>query len=55
MNDVYNVVRQAVELFRDVHLGLRAGNAGIDADERTCSTCCLIAWCGPWCSFGWLT
>ena len=24
MNDVYNVVRQAVELLRDVHLGLKA-------------------------------
>ena len=38
MNDVYNVVRQAVELLHDVHLGLMASNAGAGADERTCST-----------------
>ena len=38
MNDVYNVIRQAVELLRDVHLGLRASNAGVGADERTYST-----------------
>ena len=50
MNDVYNVVCQAVELLRDVHLGLRAGNVGVGADERTCSTFCLIAWSDPWCS-----
>ena len=35
VNDVYNVVRQAVELLRDVHLGLRASNVGAGADERT--------------------
>ena len=50
MNDVYNIVCQAVELFRDVHLGLRASNIGVGADERTCCTCCLIAWSGPLCS-----
>ena len=55
MNDVYSVVRQAVELFCDVHLGLRAINVGFGADERTCSTFCLIAWRGPRCSCGWLT
>ena len=49
MNDVYNV-RQAVELLRDVHLGLRASNVGVGADERTCSTFRLITWSGPWCS-----
>ena len=38
MNDVYNVVRQAVELLRDVHLGLRASNVGVGADKRTYST-----------------
>ena len=43
MNDVYNA-RQAVELLRDVHLGLRASNVGVGPDERTCSTFCLIAW-----------
>ena len=48
MNDVHNVVRQAAELLRDVHLGLRASNVGVGADERTCSTFCLIAWSGPW-------
>ena len=55
VNDVYNVVRQAVELLRDVHLGLSASNVGAVADERTCSTFCLIAWSGPWCSCGWFT
>ena len=55
VNDVYSVVRQAVELLRDVHLGLRDSNVGVGADERTCSTFCLIAWSGPWCSCGWLT
>ena len=44
MNDVYDVVCQAVELLRDVHLGLRASNVGVGTDERTCSTFCLIAW-----------
>ena len=43
MNDVYSVVRQAVELFCDVHLGVRAINTGVGADERTCSTFCLTA------------
>ena len=43
MNDIYNVVCQAVELFCDVHLGLRTSNVGIGADERTCSTFCSIA------------
>ena len=52
MNDLYNVVRQVVELFRDVHLGLRASNVGVGADDRTCSMFCLIAWSGPWCSCG---
>ena len=55
MNDVYNVVRQAVELLRDVHLGLRVSNVGVGVDERTCSTFCLIAWSDPWCSCDWLT
>ena len=54
-NDIHSVVRQAVELFRDVHVGLRASSIGVGADERTCSTFCLIAWSGPWCSCGWLT
>ena len=35
MNDVYSVVRQAVELLCDVHLGLGASNVGVGADERT--------------------
>ena len=55
MNDAYNIVRQAVEMLRDVHLGLRASNVGVGADERTPYTFCLIAWSGPWCSCGWLT
>ena len=52
MNDVYNVVRQAVELFRDVYLGLTASDAGVGAVERTHSTFCLMAWSGPWYSCG---
>ena len=52
VNDVYNVVRQAVELLRDVHLRLGTSNVGVGADERTCSTFCLIAWSGPWYSCG---
>ena len=54
MNDICSIVCQAVELFHDVHLGLRTSNVGVGADERTCSTFCLIAWSGPWCSCGWL-
>ena len=38
MNDVYNVVHQAVELLHDVHLGLRASNVGVGADKRTYCT-----------------
>ena len=49
MNDVYNVVRQAVELLSDVHLGLRASKVGAGANEGICSIFCLIAWSGPWC------
>jgi len=33
MNDVYNAVRQAVELLRDVHLALRASNVGAGAED----------------------
>ena len=54
MNDIQNVVCQAVELFHDVRLRLGTSNVGIGADERTCSTFCLIALSGPWCSCGWL-
>ena len=42
MNDVYSVVRQAVQLLHDVHLGFRASNVGVGADERTCSTFCGV-------------
>ena len=55
MNDIYSVVRQAVELFRDDHPGLRASDAGFGADERTHSTFCLMARSGRWYSCGWLT
>ena len=51
---VHSIVCHTVELLRDVHLGFRASNVGVGADERTCSTFCLIAWSGPWCSCGWL-
>ena len=43
INDVYNVVRQVIELLCDVHLGLRASNVGVGANERTWSTFRLIA------------
>ena len=58
MNEVYSFVCQAVELLCNVHLGLRqvrASNVGAGAAETTCSTFCLIAWSGLWCSCGWLT
>ena len=42
MNDIHSVVRQAVELFYDVRLRLGTSNVGIGADEKTCSTFCLI-------------
>ena len=55
VNDVYNVVRQAFELFRDVYPGLRASDVGLGANEGICSTLCFVAWSGPWCSCDWLT
>ena len=33
---IYSVVRQAVELFCDVHLGVWTRNVDVGADERTC-------------------
>ena len=48
MNDVYTVVRQTVELFRDVHLGLRTMAVGVGANEGTCSAICLITVIGVW-------
>ena len=47
MNDVCSVVHWAVKLLHDIYLGFRASNVGVGADERTCSTFCLIAWSGP--------
>ena len=45
-----NVVRQAVQLFRDAHPELRTSNVGVGAHGTTCSTFCWTAWSGPWCS-----
>ena len=55
INDVYNVVRQAVDLFGNVHLGFRTSDVGVGADEGTFSAFCLITQSGPRCSCGWLT
>ena len=42
MNDVTRAMFYVQQLnFRDVHLGLRTGNVGVGANEKTCSTFCL--------------
>ena len=46
MNDIYSVIRQAVELLHDVHLGLRASNVGVGVDEMTYSTFVLLSLTG---------
>ena len=54
MNNVYNVVRLAVELFGDVHLGFRSFDADVGADEGARFAFLLVARSGSWCSGGWL-
>ena len=59
MSDVCNVVCQADELLRDVHLGLWPVTlVSVCANEKTCSTFSVpplhdcMARSGPWCSCG---
>ena len=54
MNNVHDVVRLAVELFGDVHLGFRSFNADVGADEGACFAFLLVARSGCWSSGGWL-
>ena len=49
-----NVVRLAVELFGDVHLGFRSFEADVSADEGARFAFLLVARSGSWCSGGWL-
>ena len=52
MNNV--VVRLAVELFGDVHLGFRSFDADVCADEGSSFAFLLVARSGSWYSGGWL-
>ena len=54
MNNVHDVVRLAVELFGDVHLGFRSFDADIGADEGARFAFLVVARSGSWCSGGWL-
>ena len=45
MNDIYSVLRQAVELYRHVHLGFGTTNGGAGVDEGICSAVFLITRC----------
>ena len=54
MNNVHDVVRLAVKLFGDVHLGFRSLDADVRADEGERFAFLLVAMSGSWCSGGWL-
>ena len=54
MNNVHDVIRLAVELFGDVHLGFRSFDVDVGADEGARFAFLLVARSGSWCSFGWL-
>ena len=54
MNNVHDVVRLAVELFGDVHLGFRSLDADVGADKGARFAFLLVARSGSWCSGGWL-
>ena len=54
MNNVHDVVRLAVELFDDVHLGFRSLDADVSTDEGACLAFLLVGRSGSWCSCGWL-
>ena len=53
-NNRHDVVRLAVELFRDAHLGFRSLHADVGADEGARFAFLLVAGSGSWCSGGWL-
>ena len=52
MNNVHDVVRLAVELFGDVHLGFRSFDANVGADEGARFAFLLVARSGSWYSGG---
>ena len=54
MNNVHDVVRLAVELFGDVHLGFQSLGADISAGKGACFAFLVVARSGSWCSGGWL-
>ena len=54
MKNVHDVVRLAVEVFGDVHLGFRSLDADVSADEGARFAFLLVARSGSWCSGGWL-
>ena len=54
MNNVHDVVRLAVELFGDVHVGFKSFDAVVGADEGAHFAFVLVARSGSWCSGGWL-
>ena len=53
MNNIHSVVRLAVELFGDVHLGFRSLDVDGGTNERACFAYSLIAQSGSWCYGGW--
>ena len=54
MKNVHDVVRLAIELFGDVHLGFRSLDADVGADEWARFAFLSDARSGCWCSGGWL-
>ena len=54
MNNVHDVVRLAVELFGDVHVGFRSFDADVGADEGARFAFLLVARSGSWCYGCWL-
>ena len=54
MNNLPDVVRLAVDLFGDIHLGFRSLDADVGADEWARFAFLSDARSGCWCSGGWL-
>ena len=54
MNNVHDVIRLAVELFGDVHLGFRSFDADVGADEGARFAFLLVARSGCLLVFLWL-
>ena len=54
MNNVHDVLRLAVELFGDAHLGFRSLDADIGADEGARFAFLSVARGGSWCPGDWL-